>query len=184
MTLLKLAFSLDSSTIKTFSQRTHSPHIFAPLGNTELLSQFGVANERIHCLDWWEGRRVEVEVTSTLKEDKSEPASVAFDLTCTPCQHQSGRSPLDRNKSLWSSWVVQEVLPSTQRVAQDVTFPKEGVKVYFAGDTGYRTVLNGDDEDKVPTCPAFKEIGERWNGFDFAMIPIGFVHELPYRFQT
>lgn len=108
---------------------------------------------------------------------------MAFDLTCTPCQHQSGRTPAGRYKSLWSSWVVQEVLSSSQRAAQ-VTLPEEGVKVYFAGDTGYRTVLDGDDEDKVPTCPAFKEIGERWNGFDFAMIPIGFVDDLLYKLQS
>ena len=52
---------------------------------------------------------------------------------------------------------------------------KEGVKAYFAGDTGYRTVLDGEDEEKVPHCPAFKEIGERFGGFEFAMIPIGSV---------
>lgn len=45
--------------------------------------------------------------------------------------------------------------------------------MFFAGDTGYRSVQDGQDEDKVPTCPVFKEIGEHFGGFDFAMIPIG-----------
>jgi N-acyl-phosphatidylethanolamine-hydrolysing phospholipase D len=49
------------------------------------------------------------------------------------------------------------------------------VKVYFAGDTAYRTVLDGEDEEKVPYCPAFEEIGKTFGGFDFAMIPIGCV---------
>ena len=40
-------------------------------------------------------------------------------------------------------------------------------------DTGYRYVPNGHDEDDMPHCPAFKEIGERIGPFDFSMIPIG-----------
>jgi N-acyl-phosphatidylethanolamine-hydrolysing phospholipase D len=47
--------------------------------------------------------------------------------------------------------------------------------VWFAGDTGYRSVRDGEDEDKVPHCPAFKEIGNAFGSFDLAMIPIGFV---------
>ncbi|KAK0215407.1 hypothetical protein IW262DRAFT_1299675 [Armillaria fumosa] len=58
---------------------------------------------------------------------------------------------------LWSSWAVEG----------------EGKKVYFAGDTGYRSVKDGEDEEGRPVCPAFKEIGEHFSGFDLAMIPIG-----------
>ena len=47
--------------------------------------------------------------------------------------------------------------------------------MYFAGDTGYRTVLGGEDEDAVPRCPAFKEIGEKFGGVDLALLPIGCV---------
>ncbi|OAV99050.1 hypothetical protein PTTG_25441 [Puccinia triticina 1-1 BBBD Race 1] len=39
--------------------------------------------------------------------------------------------------------------------------------VYFAGDTGYRS-----QHDRELTCPAFKEIGERFGPIDFSMIPI------------
>jgi len=46
-------------------------------------------------------------------------------------------------------------------------------KLYFAGDTGYRTVHDGEDEDKVPVCPAFAEIGEHFGGVDVALLPIG-----------
>jgi L-ascorbate metabolism protein UlaG (beta-lactamase superfamily) len=45
--------------------------------------------------------------------------------------------------------------------------------VYFAGDTAYRTVHDGEDEDKVPVCPAFAEVGERFGGVDIALLPIG-----------
>ncbi|KAL5522759.1 hypothetical protein ACEPAG_8777 [Sanghuangporus baumii] len=156
----------DAETIKAFSKRTRPPHVFAPLGNTDLFRSMGIPNERIHCLDWWEGRHVEVEVDSKSSEGKGDKSTVSFDLTCTPSQHQANRGLFDRNKYLWGSWVVQEVPPlESER--------KEGVKVYFAGDTGYRAVNEGADEEKVPCCPAFKEIGERFGGFDFAMIPIG-----------
>jgi len=45
--------------------------------------------------------------------------------------------------------------------------------LYFAGDTAYRSVRDGEDEDKVPVCPAFAEIGGRFGGFDMAFLPIG-----------
>ena len=47
-------------------------------------------------------------------------------------------------------------------------------KLYFGGDTGYRTVRDGEDEDKVPVCPAFAEVGERFGGVDVALLPIGY----------
>ena len=50
--------------------------------------------------------------------------------------------------------------------------------VYFAGDTAYRTVRDGEDEDNVSVCPAFTEVGERFGGFDMALLPIGWVSPL------
>jgi N-acyl-phosphatidylethanolamine-hydrolysing phospholipase D len=37
--------------------------------------------------------------------------------------------------------------------------------VYFAGNTAYCTVCDGEDEDKVPICPAFIKVGEHFGGF-------------------
>ncbi|KAK0191843.1 beta-lactamase superfamily domain-containing protein [Armillaria mellea] len=76
--------------------------------------------------------------------------STSFLLTCTPAQHFTSRGLHDQGKTLWSSWAV-----------------------YFAGDTGYRSVKDGEDEAERPACPAFKEIGEHFGGFNLAMIPIG-----------
>ncbi|KAF9029557.1 Metallo-hydrolase/oxidoreductase [Hymenopellis radicata] len=78
-------------------------------------------------------------------------------LTCTPAQHMTGRSLVDNFKTLWSSWVLTN----------------DSSKVFFAGDTGYRNVRDGEDEDAAPVCPAFKEIGSRFGHFDLALIPIG-----------
>ena len=97
---------------------------------------------------------------------------VAVDISCTPAQHFTGRSLWDRFKTLWASWVVEEVRPRDSG---------PGVKVFFGGDTGYRAVPDGKNEDEVPVCPVFKEIGERFGGFDFAMIPIGYVISLYLR---
>lgn len=47
--------------------------------------------------------------------------------------------------------------------------------MFFGGDTAYRTVFDGENEDEVPVCPVFKEIGEEFGGFDLAFIPIGSV---------
>ncbi len=66
---------------------------------------------------------------------------------CTPCQHFSGRSIIDEKYRLWSSWVA---IGSTK-------------KLYFAGDTGYRSVPRGfkGDESSLKGCPVFREIGDK-----------------------
>jgi N-acyl-phosphatidylethanolamine-hydrolysing phospholipase D len=62
---------------------------------------------------------------------------------CVPARHFSGRTLTDRNRRLWSGWVVEG---DTRRF-------------YFAGDTAY--------------FPGFREIGERLGPADLAAVPIG-----------
>ena len=64
-------------------------------------------------------------------------------LTATPAQHFSGRSLTDRNRTLWASWVIQS----------------GGQRIYYSGDSGY--------------FGGFKQIGERFGGFDLALIENG-----------
>ncbi|TDL18742.1 Metallo-hydrolase/oxidoreductase [Rickenella mellea] len=156
---------LDTTTIVNLSKRERPPHIFAPLGNAEYFRSIGIPGARVHTLDWWESRRVEVNLKAAAgtqnennKTSDGASAILKFDVTCTPAQHFTGRGVLDRFKTLWASWVVEESSPA---------------KVFFGGDTAYRTVHDGEDENTVPTCPAFKEIGARFGGFDLALIPIG-----------
>jgi L-ascorbate metabolism protein UlaG (beta-lactamase superfamily) len=76
---------------------------------------------------------------------------VAFDdlvFRSTPAQHFSGRGLNDRMKTLWSSWIIES----------------EVEKVFFSGDSGYAS--------------HFKEIGEKYGPFDFAMIECGQYNEL------
>lgn len=69
-------------------------------------------------------------------------------FTCTPAQHFSGRGINDRSDTLWSSWVINS----------------NSENIFFSGDSGYG--------------PHFKEIGERYGPFDFAMLECGQYNKL------
>lgn len=60
-----------------------------------------------------------------------------------PVQHFSGRGLRDRNQRLWAGYVLEA----------------DGLRVFFAGDTGY--------------SPDFADIGARFAPIDLALIPIG-----------
>lgn len=68
-------------------------------------------------------------------------------LVFAPSRHFSGRGLSDRSKTLWGSWIIQS---SNQNI-------------YFSGDSGYG--------------PHFKEIGEKYGPFDFAMMECGQYNE-------
>jgi L-ascorbate metabolism protein UlaG (beta-lactamase superfamily) len=65
------------------------------------------------------------------------------ELTATPAQHFSGRTLSDRNRTLWASWVIAS----------------GGERIFFSGDSGY--------------FPGFKQIGDRFGGFDIALMENG-----------
>lgn len=67
---------------------------------------------------------------------------------CTPAQHFSGRKFSNRQSTLWSSWILNT----------------ETENIFFSGDSGYGT--------------HFKEIGEKYGPFDFAMIECGQYNKL------
>ena len=69
-------------------------------------------------------------------------------FVCTPARHFSGRKFNNRQSTLWSSWVIQS---STENI-------------FFSGDSGYDS--------------HFKEIGEKYGPFDFAMMECGQYNEM------
>lgn len=97
-----------------------------PIGNAQQLIKWGVPEEKLIELDWWEG----IELNG-------------LTLTATPSQHFSGRGLGDRNKALWSSWVI----------ASNTS------KIFFSGDSGY--------------FDGFKEIGKRFGPFDATLMENG-----------
>jgi L-ascorbate metabolism protein UlaG (beta-lactamase superfamily) len=98
---------------------------YVPLGVAPHLSEWGVDENKINELSW--GDEVQHE---------------SLKLICAPARHFSGRGILDRNSTLWSSWIIEG-----------------SKKIYFSGDSGYG--------------PHFKEIGEKYGPFDFAMLECG-----------
>jgi len=79
---------LDEETIKALADRV--TYFVVPLGVGKHLRNWGVSENKIHELDWWEDI-VLGELT----------------LTATPAQHFSGRGIADRDKTLWCSWVIR-----------------------------------------------------------------------------
>ena len=114
---------LDEATVKRLVA-AHRPRFIVPLGLKAWFADLGITE--VDELDWWGA--------VTLK---------GLTFTCVPAQHFSGRTPWDRNRRLWSGWVV---------AGRDK-------RLYFAGDTGY--------------FDGFKGIGARLGPFDLAAIPIG-----------
>ncbi len=115
---------LDKQSIKRLKDKVGT--FYTPLKVGLHLIRFGVSREKIIELDWWQ---------SFKKND--------IKFVCTPSQHFSGRTLFDRDKTLWSSWVIQS--------------PKGSF--FFGADGGY---FNG-----------FKEIGLKYGPFDMTFLEVG-----------
>ena len=99
---------------------------YVPLGVGSHLLAWGVADEKIHELNWWD----------EILQDE-------LKLVFAPARHFSGRGILDRNTTMWGSWIIKS----------------KAFAIYFSGDSGYG--------------PHFKEIGKKYGPFDFAMLECG-----------
>jgi len=111
----------DVRSIRALASR--GARFMVPTGMGALLRGWGVEAAE---LGWWERTTV-----GPLR------------VHCVPAQHFSGRTLADRNRRLWSGWVVE---------GGDRRF-------YFAGDTAY--------------FPGFEEIGARLGPPDLAAMPVG-----------
>ena len=116
---------MDLPTLKDLQQK-YKPKFFVGLGNKRMLENEGLTN--VTELDWWQ--------TVEISEKQ-------IQLHFTPTQHFSGRGALDRDETLWGSFVLE----------------RNGKRVYFAGDTAY--------------FDGFKKIQERFGKIDLAILPIG-----------
>ncbi|MBV6646499.1 MAG: MBL fold metallo-hydrolase [Cyclobacteriaceae bacterium] len=119
---------LDYHTITTIHEKVG--HFYTALAVGEHLRRWGVPDEKITELDWWES---------------SSLGSLKF--TAAPARHFSGRGLSDRNKTQWASWIIKGAHHN----------------IYFSGDSGY--------------ADHFKEIGQKFGPFDFAMVECGQYNE-------
>jgi len=115
---------LDMATVRALAAR--GSRFVVPLGVGAHLEVWGVPADHVSELDWGESARVG-----------------GLTLTATPARHYSGRNPLRRDGTLWSSWVV--VGPSH--------------RFFFSGDSGY--------------FDAFSTIGATYGPFDLALVKVG-----------
>lgn len=131
---------MDSQSIKKLAELHPNAKFYVPLGNK---AWFEIDQSRVVELDWWNASELTIQ-----------NAQGHLKLTCTPCQHFSGRGLFDRNKTLWASWCVESIVEGESKG-----------KVFFGGDTGYRAVAatvppeQRFDEaylDTLPHCPVFK----------------------------
>lgn len=112
---------LDRPTVTGLGRRVR---FFVPLGLAAWFKENNLT--RVDELDWWQSASLG-----------------AVRLHCVPAQHFSMRTLFDRDRTLWSGWVLETPAGN----------------LYFTGDTGY--------------CPHFKEIGQRLGPMRLALIHIG-----------
>lgn len=115
---------LDKESIKKLKDKVGTFYTTLEVGKH--LIKFGVSKNKIVELNWWESR---------VKD--------SIEFVCTPSQHFSGRTLVDKNSTLWSSWVIKS--------------PKGNF--YFGADGGY---FNG-----------FKEISHIHGPFNMTFLEVG-----------
>lgn len=122
---------LDAGTILSLARRQPGVPFVTSLGVGARLEGWGVPPGRVHELDWWE----------TWHLPHGDLA-----VHAAPSQHFSGRGMRDRNRTLWSSLVVET--------------PRR--RVFFSGDTGLTT--------------EYAAIRERHGPFDLVLLEVGAFH--------
>jgi len=101
--------------------------IYCSIGVGPIIEKWGIAKSRITEMNWGDN----VTVGGDLK------------ITATPARHFSGRSIINRNQTLWSSWVIKGHTHN----------------IFFGADSGW--------------FPGFKDIGDLYGPFDLTMLEIG-----------
>ncbi|WP_211252251.1 MBL fold metallo-hydrolase [Marinobacterium jannaschii] len=96
---------LDKATVLQLQHKVE--RFIVPLGVGNHLREWGIAEQQITELDWWQSIHLG-----------------KVELVATPAQHFSGRGLGDGNKTLWASWVIR---------TQDLSLFYSGDTGYFDG---------------------------------------------------
>jgi N-acyl-phosphatidylethanolamine-hydrolysing phospholipase D len=150
---------LDLTTVLEITRLYPNMKWFMPLGNKAWFLSAGIKEQNIVELDWWQ--TWEGSFPSHASQSEGDGGE-NFKITCTPAQHNTGRLGLDGGSTLWCGWAVERFSKDAGKESKT----RKG-SVYHAGDTGYRRIESSKD-----ICPVFKEIGNKFGGFDVSFIPI------------
>lgn len=116
---------LDKETIKFFAGK--DINFYCSLRDKQYLKKWGINTSFITEMDWGDSVMVGGDIV----------------VTAAPARHFSGRGIINRNTTLWSSFVIKG--------------PKHNL--FFGADSGW--------------FPGFKEIGDTFGPFDLTMLEIG-----------
>lgn len=170
---------LDSGTMSALAKRFPDIRVVVPIGGVKgLVASFGVPDSQITEMDWWD----EIWFTKTLGQTE-EKLRIGY----LPSQHFTGRGLMDQGDTLWGSFSIESTSDPHSNSAGETSSSK---RVFFAGDTGRRTISREVEQDlqsaspdtvtqarklldAFPTCPAHRQIAEHRGGFDLLAIPIG-----------
>jgi len=157
---------LDLSSIQAIFKKFPKCRYFVPLGNKTWFTSLGIPDDLVHQLDWWQHREL-LPHHFGFKVEHGAVEETIFKITSVPAQHTSGRGALDQDTTLWSGWVIEQILHSKDSLASsNIKRIRKGA-TYYAGDTGLRRTSRSED-----LCPAFDEIGKKLGPFDLSLIPI------------
>jgi L-ascorbate metabolism protein UlaG (beta-lactamase superfamily) len=116
---------LDKNTINFFAGTTIP--FYTSLGVGKYLKEFGIVENYIYEMDWGDSMMIDHDCV----------------ITATPARHFSGRGMLNRNETLWSSFVIKGHTHN----------------IFFGADSGY--------------FEGFKAIGKTFGPFDLTLLEIG-----------
>ncbi|MEG2049080.1 MAG: MBL fold metallo-hydrolase [Comamonas sp.] len=123
---------LDRAAVRALAAKTDL--FLCTLGVGDRLVAWGVPAAKVQQYDWWQSTQVD-----------------GLRFTATPAQHFSGRSLRDGNRTLWASWVIEDL---------ESTGP---LRVFFSGDGGY--------------FDGFAQIGRQFGAFDVTLMETGAYNE-------
>lgn len=148
---------LSKSTIRALSPKIK--HAIVPLGVGKYLKAWGISEDKITELDW---------------NESAEFGALRFH--CLTARHYSSRGLLDRDKTLWASFLVEygaDLGESHQKNTQDFR-DSQVKKIFIGGDSGYGA--------------HFAEFGKKFGAIDLAFLDNGqfdarweWIHAFPHQ---
>lgn len=141
---------LSKSTIRAIASKVKKAIV--PLGVGKYLKAWGISEDKITELDW--GENVDFSVDFG-----------ALRFHCLTARHYSSRGLLDRDKTLWASFLVEYSVDSHN---------SQSKKIFIGGDSGYGA--------------HFAEFGKRFGAIDLAFLENGqynpqwsLIHAFPHQ---